>query len=163
MFAKSARPLLRIVLCVREVYMGVIDKVFGSVGLIIFILVILMFIVVTPSCSWMQNEVKVEVIGHAYSPNKTFKAVEYLSMGGGALGFCNRKISILKSDSVMPSEDYRPKSIFAARCGVDVSITWLDDYEIKINYTTKDFKQPNVVLAPTETDKNISVEYHRDT
>ena len=63
----------------------------------------------------------------------------------------------------MPSKDNHPKNIFAARCGVDVSITWLDDNEIKVNYETKDFKQPNVVLNPDGTYQNILIEYEHDT
>lgn len=143
--------------------MDVIDKVMSSIGAIIFLYVILLFVFVLPSCSEVESSNNIEIISHVESPDNKLIAVEYLSMGGGALGFCSRAISILKSNSEMPSDYYNPTHIFAARCGVDVSITWLDVNEIRVNYNTKDFKQPNVVLNPNGTNDIVSVEYEHDT
>lgn len=142
--------------------MDVIDKFMGCIGAVIFLSIVLMFVFILPSCTEAEGNSDIEIIGHVESPNKEYIAVEYLSMGGGALGYCSRAISILKYNSEMPSTDNPPKNIFAARCGVDLSITWLDDNEIKVNYETKDFKQPNVVLNPDGTYQNISIEYEHD-
>jgi hypothetical protein len=105
---------------------------------------------------------KVEYIGETFSPNKQLKAVEYIYMGGGTLGFCDRNISILIHNTSMPTPSDLPGNVFSAKCGVDVSVTWKNDGEIKITYLTKDYIEPNVKLNPKFTRNGVSIEYEHD-
>jgi hypothetical protein len=105
---------------------------------------------------------KVEYIGESYSPNKQLKVVEYLYLGGGAIGFCNRNLIIQRDDEIKPTPSAFPKTVFSAKCGVDVAVSWVNDEEVIITYLTKEMLEPNVKLNPKHTYSSISIEYEHD-
>lgn len=129
--------------------------VFGAIGLVLAIISLYVGLIFSSS----SNNGKVEYIGEFYSPNKQLKAVEYLYMGGGALGFCDRNLSIQKYDEERPTVDNLPQNVFSARCGVDVTVVWFNEDELEIRYFTKDYLEPGVKLSPEYAHNNVSIEY----
>ena len=129
--------------------------IFGAIGLVIAITSIPVILIFASGSS----DGKVEYIGEFYSPNKQLKAVEYLYMGGGAIGFCDRNLSIQKYDEERPTVENLPQNVFSARCGVDVTVAWLNEDELEIRYFTKDYIEPDVKLSPEFTHNNVSIEY----
>jgi hypothetical protein len=128
----------------------------------IFLFVILIVVPYHLFFSSFDNGGKVEFIGETYSPNKQLKAVEYLYMGGGAIGFCKRNLSIQKHNSITPTPSTLSKNVFSARCGVDVAVSWINDEELKITYLTKDLLEPNVKLNAEHSYNRVSIEYKHD-
>ena len=112
--------------------------------------------------SSFDNGGKVEFIAETLSPNKQLKVVEYLYMGGGAIGFCKRNLSVQKHDTILPTPSTLPKNIFSAKCGVDVAVSWINDEELKIIYLTKDLLEPNVKHNAEHSYTGVSIEYEHD-
>lgn len=80
------------------------------------------------------------------SPSKNFTAYQWLGMGGGAAGWCYRKITILRAGDSLPleteTEPNRISYVFSASCSSNIGINWIDDTHLKITYSLGEDRFP---------------------
>ena len=76
-------------------------------------------------------------ISELQSPNGAVVAVTYVSMGGGAAGYCNKIIAVARKAENMSIEAIHKKPLdhlFRGRCSARVVATWLSDSQLKIEF-----------------------------
>lgn len=107
-----------------------------------------------------EFEVKEAVL----SPSKTSKAYLWIGMGGGAAGWCYKRVSILPASLDFPlnreAEPNRIAYVFSSRCSSNIKVTWVDDTLMKVSYTLGDDPIPTSLSQAGRTeDGRIKIVY----
>lgn len=93
------------------------------------------------------------------SPSRTYRAVQYTSMGGGAAGWCQQFIAIAPA-----STPFNPQGatqsfsyVFSARCSSDIAFEWAADDRLRVAYSIGE--GTSVTQKPRTSDGAVAVEY----
>lgn len=105
-----------------------------------------------------------DVVETTSSPSKKFTAYHWVWSGGGAAGWCSRRVSILRDMDELPlntqPEKARIPIVFSTRCSSKISLTWIDDTRIKISHSLGDDPFPTSLSQASHTeDGSVKIDY----
>jgi len=93
------------------------------------------------------------------SPSRTYRAVLYTGMGGGAAGWCAQYIAIpLANTPFSPQSATESFSyVFSGRCSSDITFEWAADNRLRVVYTIGEGN--TVTQKPRTSDGAVALEY----
>lgn len=138
---------------------GWIKNILALIGFLSLSAVGIVFLLASP---WLLDEGVITIDDVVHAPASEFKAVSYRDMGGGAAGYCYRRVAILKSSSEMPSVDTKQDYIFASSCGTKVNLVWSDNKTIKVAYSPDSSDYLNLELHFSSQDGDVTVNFAHD-
>lgn len=105
-----------------------------------------------------------EVVETVLSPSRTSTAYLWTDMGGGAAGWCYKRVSILPDSRELPlstePEKNRIAFVFSSRCSSKIKVTWIDDTLMKISHSLGDDPFPTSLSQASRTeDGRIRIVY----
>ena len=96
------------------------------------------------------------------SPNGEYSATEYVAMGGGAAGWCYRRVTVNSKASPFSWEKERESGgwSFGVNCSCKVDLKWEDDRHLVVGYTGWDDKAGiSMIQRPLSFDETVSIRY----
>ena len=105
-----------------------------------------------------------EVYESVHSPSNRFTAYYWIWMGGGAAGWCYKKVTILRSTEELPlatePEKAKVPFVFSIRCSSKIRLAWIDDNQIKIGHSLGDDPFPTSMMMASQTeDGSVKIVY----
>jgi hypothetical protein len=93
------------------------------------------------------------------SPSRTYRAVLYTGMGGGAAGWCAQYVAIaLANTPFSPQSATETYSyVFSGRCSSDIAFEWATDNRLRVAYSIGE--GTTVTQKPRTNDGAVTVEY----
>ncbi|MGI8884344.1 MAG: hypothetical protein ACR2IA_08885 [Pyrinomonadaceae bacterium] len=94
------------------------------------------------------------------SPDENHTATLWFGMGGGAAGWCSKRVSIDTKESPFNLEKELEKGgyIFSVSCGSEVSLEWKNDTQLNISYTNQKFGV-TTYQNPLSNDEKVKIFY----
>lgn len=127
------------------------------VNMVKLVLVCSFFPLLFAGCS--PGNAKIEIINSAVSPSYEHIATEYLYLVGGSIGGCSRAIRVSKNSDSQKTPTYRNhfESVFISRCGVELTVTWLSNQTLEIEYDVNDLSKPIIEMKHQDVHGGIDV------
>lgn len=139
---------------------GWIKNILALLGFLLLAAVGIIFLLASP---WLLDKGEIVIDDVVHAPNNKFKAVSYRDMGGGAAGYCFRRVVILKSSSEMPSVDEKQDYVFASGCGTKVDFSWRNAETIDVTYSSESPDYLQVELYFSAQGGDVTVNFEHDT
>lgn len=94
------------------------------------------------------------------SPDGNHTATLWIGMGGGAAGWCFKRVSIDTKENPFDLEKELEKGgyIFSVSCGSEVSLNWQSDSQLNISYTNQKYGV-SVHQSPQSKDEKVKIFY----
>jgi len=96
------------------------------------------------------------------SPNGEYTATEYVAMGGGAAGWCYKRVTV--NSRAFPfnweKESERGGYSFSVNCSSNIDLKWDDDRHLVVGYTRWDDKATiSMSQSPLSFDETVKISY----
>ena len=77
----------------------------------------------------------IDIASNVKSPNGKHIATVYTDMGGGAVGWCDKKVNVRRA-----AEPFDPKKgeVFSTYCSSRLELSWEDDGNLKVTYPARE-------------------------
>ena len=94
------------------------------------------------------------------SPDENHTATLWTGMGGGAAGWCYKRISIDAKENPFDLEKELEKGgyIFSVNCGSEVQMNWENDSQLNVSYTNQKYGI-SVYQNPASKDDKVKIFY----
>jgi hypothetical protein len=96
------------------------------------------------------------------SPNGEYTATEYVAMGGGAAGWCSRRVTVNSKAWPFSWEKERERGgySFSVNCSSEVDLKWEDNRHLIVGYARSDDKDTiSMSQSPLSFDETVQIRY----
>ena len=102
------------------------------------------------------------VVSSLSSPDGEYVATTYVAMGGGAAGWCYKRVSINKKSEPFSLEKERERGgySFDVSCGSELEVKWESNRELLVSYTGSENEAGiSIYQRPVSQDRAVRIKY----
>ncbi len=104
----------------------------------------------------------ITVDNNVSSPDGEYVATTYTGMGGGAAGWCFRRVTVNKKDAPFSWENEKQRGgySFNVSCGSEIEMIWEEPRKILVTYTgSDDWAGISVYQRSMSNDREVKIRY----